>query len=75
MEIAIVGAGRAGQSFARALSAHGHRVRLVHHDQLDTVGRARLVLLATPDDAVAETAARDAASGEVAVLGTLDDVE
>ena len=58
MEIAIVGAGRAGQSFARALSAHGHRVRLVHHDQLDTVGRARLVLLATPDGAVAETAAR-----------------
>ncbi len=58
MEIAIVGAGRAGQSFARALSAHGHRVRLVHHDQLDAVGRARLVLLATPDGAVAETAAR-----------------
>ncbi|MGC8498937.1 MAG: DUF2520 domain-containing protein [Acidimicrobiales bacterium] len=58
MEIAIVGAGRAGQSFARALSAHGHRVRLVHHDQLGAVGRARLVLLATPDDAVAETAAR-----------------
>ncbi len=58
MEIAIIGAGRAGQSFARALSAQGHRVRLVHHDQIDAVGRAHLVLVTTPDGAVAETAAR-----------------
>ncbi len=58
MDIAIVGAGRAGQSFARALGARGHRVRLVHHDELDAVAGATLVVLATPDDAVGATAAR-----------------
>lgn len=54
MKIAIVGAGRAGSSFATALRQVGHEVRTWHHDQLEHVGRADLVLLCVPDDAIAE---------------------
>ncbi|MGC2169266.1 MAG: DUF2520 domain-containing protein [Acidimicrobiales bacterium] len=56
MNIAIVGAGRAGTSFAGALDDVGHAVRLVHHDELDLVGVAEVVVLCVPDDAIAEVA-------------------
>jgi predicted short-subunit dehydrogenase-like oxidoreductase (DUF2520 family) len=60
MRVAIVGAGRAGTSFAAALARAGHEVALVHHDALsdDDVAGAELVLLTVPDDALAETAQR-----------------
>ena len=57
MRIAIVGAGRAGTSFSVALSRCGHRVEVVHHDELERIGTVDLVLLAVPDDAIATTAA------------------
>lgn len=53
MNIAIVGAGRAGSSFAAALEHVGHDVVLVHHDELDQVRWCDLVLLCVPDDAIA----------------------
>jgi predicted short-subunit dehydrogenase-like oxidoreductase (DUF2520 family) len=58
MDITIVGAGRAGTSFSGALTNAGHRVRLVHHDELDRLDGAELLLLTVPDDEVAETATR-----------------
>ena len=57
MHIAIIGTGRAGASFALALDRVGHEVALHHHDDLDALGSADLVLLAVPDDAIALTAA------------------
>jgi predicted short-subunit dehydrogenase-like oxidoreductase (DUF2520 family) len=62
MRIGIVGAGRAGTSFSRALAGVGHDVVLVHHDDLDRLGDVDLVLLCVPDDAIAEVAARLAPS-------------
>jgi len=56
MIITIVGAGRAGSSFAVALRNVGHHVRLIHHDQLDQIGAPDVVLLAVPDDAINEIA-------------------
>jgi predicted short-subunit dehydrogenase-like oxidoreductase (DUF2520 family) len=53
MNITIIGTGRAGTSFAGALRAVGHDVHLVHHDDIEHVGRAALILLAVPDDAIA----------------------
>jgi predicted short-subunit dehydrogenase-like oxidoreductase (DUF2520 family) len=53
MHIAIVGAGRAGTSFALALRRVGHEVTLVHHDELDFLDTPELVLLCVPDDAIA----------------------
>ena len=58
MQIVIVGAGRAGTSFERALRDAGHDVRVVHHGELDQIGVADLIMLCVPDDAIAETAAR-----------------
>ncbi|HUX05337.1 MAG TPA: DUF2520 domain-containing protein [Acidimicrobiales bacterium] len=58
MNIAIVGAGRAGMSFSLALSAVRHRVQLVHHDEIDEISPSDLVLLCVPDGAIEETAAR-----------------
>ena len=57
MNITIVGAGRAGSSFALALSRAGHRVDLVHHDDAIALDDARVVLLCVPDGEVAATAA------------------
>ena len=54
MKISIVGAGRAGTSFASALSDVGHQVRLLHHDELNRVGESDVVILCVPDDAIAE---------------------
>jgi predicted short-subunit dehydrogenase-like oxidoreductase (DUF2520 family) len=53
MKITIVGAGRAGTSFAAALTDVGHDVRLIHHDTLERVGDADVVMLCVPDDAIA----------------------
>lgn len=58
MKITVVGAGRAGSSFARALGRAGHDVNLVHHDDLGALEGADLVLLTVPDDAIAEVASR-----------------
>jgi len=58
MRISIVGTGRAGTSFAIALARVGHEVTLVHHDELAGAESAELVLLAVPDDAIGEVAAR-----------------
>ncbi len=57
MNILIVGAGRAGTSFASALSA-AHRVTLVHHADEADHDDADLALLCVPDDAIASVAAR-----------------
>jgi predicted short-subunit dehydrogenase-like oxidoreductase (DUF2520 family) len=53
MKISIVGAGRAGMSFASALSDVGHEVGVIHHDELERVGDSDVVLLCVPDDAIA----------------------
>jgi len=57
MRILIVGAGRAGRSFAAALR-ESHDVTLRHHDELPVDTDADLVLLCVPDDAIEATASR-----------------
>lgn len=57
MNITIVGAGRAGTSFALALARAGHSLRLIHHDQFDGVGNPDVVLICVPDDDIAAVAA------------------
>ncbi|HTZ09799.1 MAG TPA: pantoate--beta-alanine ligase, partial [Acidimicrobiales bacterium] len=57
--VRIVGSGRAGRSLAAALADAGHEVHpiLGHHDDLAAAGRdVDVLVLATPDAAVAETA-------------------
>ncbi len=70
MDIAIVGTGRAGSSFALALRDAGHRVRLVRHDELNRLAPSALTLLCVPDDAIAHVAnalrARDGVLAHVA---------
>jgi predicted short-subunit dehydrogenase-like oxidoreductase (DUF2520 family) len=56
MNITIVGAGRAGSSFAGALTSVGHDVTLVHHDELDQLASPQLILLTVPDDAIGDVA-------------------
>jgi predicted short-subunit dehydrogenase-like oxidoreductase (DUF2520 family) len=58
MKITLIGAGRAGSSFFDALRGVGHDVRLVHHDELSSVGEPELILLTVPDDAI-ETVANE----------------
>lgn len=57
MKITIVGTGRAGTSFARALRIVGHDVDVRSHD-VTSVESADLVLLCVPDDAIASVARR-----------------
>jgi predicted short-subunit dehydrogenase-like oxidoreductase (DUF2520 family) len=52
MNITVVGAGRAGSSFALALGRAGHHARLIHHKEVSHLGQPDLVLLAVPDDAI-----------------------
>jgi predicted short-subunit dehydrogenase-like oxidoreductase (DUF2520 family) len=58
MHIAIVGAGRAGLSFAIALRDVGYDVTVVHHDEPLHFPTADVVLLCVPDDAISDTAVR-----------------
>ena len=51
MKIVIIGAGRAGSSFATALST-SHDVTLVHHNDVPHCEGVDLVLLCVPDDAI-----------------------
>jgi predicted short-subunit dehydrogenase-like oxidoreductase (DUF2520 family) len=62
MNISIVGAGRAGSSFASALERVGHHVELVHHDDVSSIGDSSLVILCVPDDAISIVAASIALS-------------
>lgn len=58
LRIRIIGAGRAGGSFARALQQVGVESEVVARDGIETVGEgADGVLIATPDAAIAEVAA------------------
>jgi predicted short-subunit dehydrogenase-like oxidoreductase (DUF2520 family) len=57
MKISIVGAGRAGSSFATALKRVGYDVDVVHHDDVASMGESDLVILCVPDDAIANVAA------------------
>jgi predicted short-subunit dehydrogenase-like oxidoreductase (DUF2520 family) len=57
MNISIVGAGRAGSSFAFALRQVGHVVEVIHHDDVSSIGDPALVILCVPDDAIAGVAA------------------
>ncbi|MGA7836061.1 MAG: DUF2520 domain-containing protein [Acidimicrobiales bacterium] len=66
MKIATVGVGRAGRSFAGALSQVGHEVFTYHHDQLQDVGPVDLVLLSVPDDAL-ESVSNELARGPYVV--------
>lgn len=56
MKITIVGSGRAGSSFALALSDVGHDVSICHHDDVTIDVDCALVLLCVPDDALVEVA-------------------
>jgi predicted short-subunit dehydrogenase-like oxidoreductase (DUF2520 family) len=65
MNIAIVGVGRAGSSFAAALRQVGHEVTTFHHDEVGDVTSADLVLLCVPDDALASVSDRLASGAYV----------
>ncbi len=64
MRVTLIGAGRAGTSFARALARRGHDVSLVHHDETTPLAGVDLVILTVPDDAIASVAASLPASAE-----------
>jgi predicted short-subunit dehydrogenase-like oxidoreductase (DUF2520 family) len=69
--IRIIGPGRAGTSLAAALAAHGWDVVgfLGHHDDLtDAAHGVDILVIATPDDAVAPTAAAVAPVAGTTVL-------
>jgi predicted short-subunit dehydrogenase-like oxidoreductase (DUF2520 family) len=58
MKITLIGAGRAGRSFALALADVGHDVRLAHHDDLGELETPELILLTVPDDAILQLSLR-----------------
>ncbi len=65
--VRIVGAGRAGGSFATGLGAAGWDVELVHHDVQDPGSGVDLVLVCVPDPAVAPLVAPWPAHDDVVV--------
>ena len=68
VKILIVGAGRAGSSFATAL-APSHEVRVAHHEEVGGVvdDDVDLVLLCVRDDVIAETSRRLAVAASTVV--------
>ena len=71
-DVAVIGPGRVGGSFAAALERAGHRVvaRIGRADDPSGVSEATVVVIAVPDDALAESAgvvARLARPGTVVV--------
>lgn len=52
MNITIVGTGRAGTSFFVALGRVGHRVQLLHHDDIALLDAPALIVLCVPDDVI-----------------------
>ena len=64
MNIDIVGRGRAGGSFARALRLAGHDVNVLGRDEQPR-SRTALILIATPDDTIASVARSLAPSAAV----------
>lgn len=72
LDVAVLGAGRVGGSFARALRAAGHRVvaEIRSGDDPARLSQANAVVIAVPDDALSQavaTAARRMPPGAVAV--------
>jgi predicted short-subunit dehydrogenase-like oxidoreductase (DUF2520 family) len=67
MNIAVIGTGRAGSSFSRALRRVGHDVQLLSHDELSSLASPELILLCVPDDAIANVAAKIALSDDYVV--------
>jgi predicted short-subunit dehydrogenase-like oxidoreductase (DUF2520 family) len=67
MRITIVGTGRAGTSFARALASVGHQVQLLSHQDLVLVDSPDVIVLCVPDDEIANVA-RQIAPGDDFVL-------
>jgi predicted short-subunit dehydrogenase-like oxidoreductase (DUF2520 family) len=57
MKISIVGTGRAGTSFERALRGVGHDVRLIGRGELHQLGSPDLILLCVPDSEISPVAA------------------
>jgi predicted short-subunit dehydrogenase-like oxidoreductase (DUF2520 family) len=56
MRITIIGTGRAGTSFARALGDVGHRIQLLSHHEVSRLDSPEVVLLCVPDDEIANVA-------------------
>jgi predicted short-subunit dehydrogenase-like oxidoreductase (DUF2520 family) len=67
MNIALIGAGRAGSSFSLALRRAGHTVQQLHHDDLSSLDAPDLILLCVPDDAIAHVAAQIAVRDDYVV--------
>jgi predicted short-subunit dehydrogenase-like oxidoreductase (DUF2520 family) len=65
--VAIIGAGRMGRGLALALEQGGTSVRLLGRDRSsDATREVQLILIATPDDAIADVAAELAGAGAIA---------
>jgi len=67
MRITIIGAGRAGTSFAGALASVGHVVQLLSHHDIKLIDSPDAVLLCVPDDEI-ENVARAIAPSPAFVL-------
>ena len=67
MNVTVIGTGRAGTSFSRALSSVGHEVQLLTHAELSHVHSPDVVLLCVPDDEIANVARALAPSDDVVI--------
>ncbi|MGZ4211684.1 MAG: Rossmann-like and DUF2520 domain-containing protein [Actinomycetota bacterium] len=68
--VAVLGAGRVGGSFARALRAAGHTVLAEIHrdDDPSAIARADVIVIAVPDDALEGAAAAAARLGQAGAV-------